>query len=111
MAWYSSIGKKISQARTIGKKVAHTVSVIGRKGGNILNKVADAAGAVPGIAGISPVLHQAANIASGVGNVAHSVESAISSTDIKSAVAAGGMAYAHGKALKRSLEKKSPSNI
>jgi len=102
MAWYSGIGKRLSQARSIGKKVAHTVSVIGRKGGNILNKVADATGAIPGIAGISPVLHQAANIASGVGNVA---------PDIKQAVASGGMAYAHGKALKRSLEKKSPSNV
>ena len=105
MAWYSGIGKRLHQARSIGKKVAHTVSVIGRKGGNILNKVADSASAIPGIAGISPVLHQAAAIASGVGNVAHSVENAIAAQDIKTVVASGGMAYAHGKALKRSLEK------
>lgn len=105
MSWYRSLGKKLDKARHIGGKIAHTVSSIGRKGGAIINKVADATSLVPGLAGASPVLHAIGNTAQSVGNIAHSVEGAIDAKDIKSAVAHGGMAYAQGKQLRKDLEK------
>lgn len=106
MSWVRNLGKKLNAARAIGQKVTHTVATIGRKGGAILHRVADAASVVPGLGAASGIIDQAARVAEGVGLVAHAAEGAIAADNLKSAVANGGLAYAHGKALKRTLEKK-----